>query len=240
MRNIVVTGGGTGIGYAIAEAFVAQGDRVVLTGRRRAVLDEAVRRLGGAADAVAFDAADPAAVAEAANSLPTTVDVLVNNAGGNTDFAAPPGDDLVSVADRWRANLAANVLTAVLVTTALADRIPEGGRVVTIGSIAAHQGAGAYGAAKAAVEAWNAGLSARLGPRRITANVVAPGLVTGTEFFRGRLTDQRARSLVAATHTQRAGVPVDIAALVLFLASPQAIHVTGQVLHANGGAFLGR
>jgi NAD(P)-dependent dehydrogenase (short-subunit alcohol dehydrogenase family) len=232
MRTVLVTGGGTGIGYAIAEAFVAAGDRVVITGRRADVLAEAGHRLG--ASAVPFDATDPAA------DLPSTVDVLVNNAGGNTDFVASGEEDLGSVAARWNANWAANVLSAVLVTTAVTPRMPDGGRVITIGSIAARTGAGSYGAAKAAVEAWTADLSATLGPRGITANVVAPGLTLTTEFFRDRLTEERTATLVAATRTKRAGTPADIAAIVHFLASPGARHVTGQVIHANGGAYLGR
>jgi 3-oxoacyl-[acyl-carrier protein] reductase len=240
MRTVVVTGGGTGIGFAVAQAFVEAGDRVVITGRRADVLAEAARCLGDTASPVAFDAADPLAVTEAAGHLPDTVDVLVNNAGGNTDFDAPPvtGDDLVAVAARWRANLDANVLSAVLVTTALTARMPDGGRIVTIGSIAARQGAGSYGAAKAAVEGWNADLSATVGPRQITANVVAPGLTLGTGFFRGRLTDQRVQTLIGATRTKRAGTPQDIAAIVFFLASARAAHLTGQVIHANGGAYL--
>jgi 3-oxoacyl-[acyl-carrier protein] reductase len=246
MRNVVVTGGGTGIGYAVARAFVACGDRVWITGRRAEVLAEAVRGLGGGARAVGFDAADPAAVSRAIEDLPDPVHVLVNNAGGNTDLAAAPAGepgaaaDLASIAAAWRANLDANLLSAVLVTAALTPRLPEGGRVVTVGSIAARKGAGSYGAAKAAVEAWTADLSATLGRRGVTANVVAPGLTLGTGFFRGRLTDRRAQVLVDATHTGHAGTPEDIAAVVVFLASGAARHVTGQVIHANGGAYLGR
>ena len=236
MRTVLVTGGGTGIGYAIAEAFVAAGDRVVITGRRREVLADACARLGVSSSQ--FDASDAAAV-EAAD-LPSTVDVLVNNAGGNTDFLAGDGEDLPSVAARWNANWAANVLSAVLVTTAVTPRMPDGGRIITIGSIAARTGAGSYGAAKAAVEAWTADLSTALGPRGITANVVAPGLTLTTEFFGHRLTDERRATLVAATRTKRAGTPDDIAAIVRFLASPEARHLTGQVIHANGGAYLGR
>jgi 3-oxoacyl-[acyl-carrier protein] reductase len=236
MRTVLVTGGGTGIGYAIAEAFVAAGDRVVITGRRADVLAAAGARLGVSSSR--FDASDPAAVAAA--DLPSAVDVLVNNAGGNTDFLAGDGEDLSSVAARWSANWAANVLSAVLVTTAVTPRMPDGGRIITIGSIAARTGAGSYGAAKAAVEAWTADLSAALGPRGITANVVAPGLTLTTEFFGDRLTDERRATLIAATRTKRAGTPDDVAAIVYFLASPAARHLTGQVIHANGGAYLGR
>ncbi|MFF4191356.1 SDR family NAD(P)-dependent oxidoreductase [Nonomuraea sp. NPDC001831] len=239
MREVVVTGGGTGIGYAIAEAFAALGDRVTITGRREHVLKEAAARLGAAY--VPFDAASPAAVQGALDSLPARVDVLVNNAGGNTNLERGQSGDLADVAEAWRANLNANLLSAVLVTTALAPRMGEGGRIVSIGSIAARgTGSGSYGAAKAAVESWTADLAAELGPRGITANVVAPGLVMETEFFRGRLTEEGIRARVQNTRNGRPGTPSDVADTVLFLASAGAGHMTGQVLHLNGGAYLGR
>ena len=84
MREVVVTGGGTGIGYAIAATFVAAGDRVTITGRREQVLKEAAARLGVAY--LPFDAAGPAAVRTRRAAFPQRVDVLVNNAGGNTDL----------------------------------------------------------------------------------------------------------------------------------------------------------
>ncbi|MPZ27220.1 MAG: SDR family NAD(P)-dependent oxidoreductase [Micromonosporaceae bacterium] len=92
------TGGGTGIGYAIAAGFAAAGDRVTITGRRADVLGEAVARL--AARPVVFDAADPAAVAAALPELPARVDVLVNSAGGNTDLVGEPPEpgDLAGLA----------------------------------------------------------------------------------------------------------------------------------------------
>jgi 3-oxoacyl-[acyl-carrier protein] reductase len=240
MREVVVTGGGTGIGYALAGAFADAGDQVTITGRREGVLADAAQRLG--VRHVAFDASDPAAVEKALARLPERVHVLVNNAGGNTDLGAEPPrpGDLAAVAASWRAMLEANLLSAVLVTTALAPRLADHGRVVTIGSIAARRGAGSYGAAKAAVEAWSASVAADLGPRGITANVVAPGLVLETEFFGDRLTEQRRQRLVAETRNGRAGTPEDVAAAVRFLCSPEAGHLTGQVVHVNGGAYLGR
>ncbi|GAA3719122.1 SDR family oxidoreductase [Nonomuraea antimicrobica] len=244
MREVVVTGGGTGIGYATAAAFASLGDRVTITGRREQVLREAAERLGAAH--VPFDAASPAAVHEALDSLPARVDVLVNNAGGNTDLdrgrsAELMDAELMDVAEAWLANLNANLMSAVLVTTALAPRMGEGGRIVTIGSIAARgTGSGSYGAAKAAVESWTADLAADLGPRGITANVVSPGLILDTEFFRGRLTEEGVRARVQNTRNGRPGTPSDVADAVVFLASAGAGHVTGQVLHVNGGAYLGR
>jgi 3-oxoacyl-[acyl-carrier protein] reductase len=240
VRAVVITGGATGIGYAVAEAFAQAGDRVVITGRRENLLKEAAERIG--ATAVAFDAADPPSVAEALPLLPAHVDVLVNNAGGNTDFDRPGAEDgdLRDLADSWRANLDANLMSAVLVTAALTARFTDDARIITIGSIAARQGAGSYGAAKAAVEAWTASLASQLGPRGITANVVSPGLIVETEFFRDRMTNEGINQRVAATRNKRAGSTSDVAATVCFLASPAAGHLTGQVIHVNGGAYLGR
>lgn len=147
MRQIVVTGGGTGIGYAIAAEFSRAGDQVTITGRREHVLKEAAASLtalvplvplvpqaagaagsgrhAAAAGYACFDAADPAAVSAALSQLPERVDVLVNNAGGNTGFDRDPvaEGDLAGLAAEWRANLDANVLSAVLVTAALTPRL---------------------------------------------------------------------------------------------------------------------
>ncbi|MCS7480224.1 SDR family NAD(P)-dependent oxidoreductase [Umezawaea endophytica] len=231
-RTAVVTGGGTGIGRAIAQDLVARGLDVVITGRRADVL----ARVPGTR-AVAFDATYPEAVEQALADLPGTVDVLVNNAGG-----APDGDSstLAGVRAAWLATYESNVISAVLVTTALTPRLADQARVVTIGSIAGRRGAGSYGAAKAAVEAWTADLARSLGPRGITANVVSPGYVEDTEFFGDAMTTTRRATLVAQTANGRAGTPADVAAVVGFLTSPEAGHVTGQVVPVNGGAHLGR
>ena len=97
-----MTGGGTGIGKAIASAFFRDGNEVVITGRRPAPLAATATELGPSVRAVRFDAADPAQVQPALPDLPETVDVLVNNAGGNTDIGAPEPDSLVDVAAAWR------------------------------------------------------------------------------------------------------------------------------------------
>lgn len=148
--------------------------------------------------------------------------------------------DLSSLAANWHANLTANLISAVLMVAAVRDRLVDGGTVVTIGSIAADNGAGAYGTAKAGLSSWNVELAAELGPRGITANVVSPGYIADTEFFRDALTGQRRDALVAATFTGRAGRADDVAGTVRFLASPAARHITGQVLEVNGGAHPSR
>lgn len=246
-HTILVTGGGTGIGRAIVRHFAGQGDDVIATGRRHAPLKELADGTG--VRTLVCDHTEPAALAGLLAELPERIDVLVNNAGGNTDFDADddgdgdgeghgaPADRLAAYARAFRANLDANLVSAALTTRALDGRLATGGAVVHIGSIAADQGAGSYGAAKAGLANWNLGLADTLGARGITANVVSPGYIADTEFFRDQLPDERREQLVAATATGRAGVPADIAGAVAFLASPAARHVTGQVLNVNGGAY---
>lgn len=235
MRTVVITGAATGIGRATGEAFHAAGEQVVLTGRRRERLAVAARELGEPARVVAFDAADPAAVQAALIELPGRVDVLVNNAGGNTDFDRAAPTTLAETDAAWRANLEANLLSAVLVTTALRERLAAGASVINIGSIAADKGAGAYGAAKAALASWTVDLAGALGPHDVTVNTLAPGYVADTEFFRDVLDDDRRRSLVAAALTGRPSRPDDIAGAATFLAGAGARQVTGQVIAVNGG-----
>ena len=241
--SAVVTGGGTGIGRAVAERIVAGGGEVWITGRRADVLEKAADEIG--AHPVVFDATRPEQIRAALAALPARVDLLVNNAGGNTDFAGPDTDDtgadpLERLRTSWLANLESNLVSSVLVTEALSDRLSDGARVVNLGSIAARQGAGSYGAAKAGVEAWTADLCSTLGLRGITVNAVSPGLIEDTEFFAGNLPDERRAWLVGQTATGRAGTVSDIAELVAFLATPGAGHITGQVLPVNGGAQLAR
>jgi 3-oxoacyl-[acyl-carrier protein] reductase len=239
-RTVIVTGASRGIGYSVAAGFAASGDRVLITGRHSGPIEAAAAALGANVTAAVCDGSDPAQVEALQQALPATVDVLVNNAGGNTDFDRPAASDLKELAESWRVNLDANLLSAVLMTAAVAPRLTPGGAVISIGSIAADKGAGAYGAAKAGLASWNAGLAAELGPRDLTANVIAPGYIERTEFFRGRLTDRRRDQLITATATGRPGTPEDVAGTAAFLASPAARHITGQVIAVNGGAWTTR
>ncbi len=247
-RNVLVTGASGGIGRAIAARFAADGDAVIITGRNAKSLQRAAEELG--ARGIVCDAADPEQVAGLRAALGERLDVLINNAGGNTNFdsASPTSGEggagcragLERLAAGWRANLNANLVSAVLTTYAVADLLAAGGSVISIGTIGAERNGGSYGAAKAALASWNADLSAEIGPRGVTANVISAGYIAGTNFFRDRLTSQRRETLVAATHDKQPGRPDDIAETAYFLASPGARHITGQTIHVNGGAFTTR
>ena len=246
-RIVLVTGGGNGLGKAVAARFLADGDAVFITGRNAGRVAEAAAEIG--AKPIPGDATDPGQVARMAGELGADLDVLVNMAGGNTDFTAtatPPGGpggptaELEAVAAAWHGNLDANLLSAVLTTTAVLGKLRAGGSIINVGSIGAEYASTSYGAAKAAVAAWTAGLSAEVGARGLTANVISPGYIAETDFFRGKLTEERKAALIGATHNGRAGQPGDIAETAYFLASDGARHITGQILHVNGGAHTTR
>ncbi|MEU6774401.1 SDR family oxidoreductase [Streptomyces sp. NPDC046759] len=244
-RNIVISGGGTGIGLATAQAFAADGDQVLLLGRRAEVLQKA-----GVPGALthAADLSEPEQVRGVARFVGDrlgTVDVLVHAAGGAGHLEPPAvGDDpLDRVAHAWTVTFRQNVLTAALLTEALKDRLAEpGGRVLFISSIAAYRGSGsgAYAAAKAGLHPYAHDLARELGTRGITVNVVAPGYIEDTEFFGDTMDEDRRARLIADTVTGRAGIPGDVATTVHWLASPGAGHVTSQVIQVNGGAERGR
>ncbi|WP_141204499.1 SDR family NAD(P)-dependent oxidoreductase [Streptomyces griseorubiginosus] len=244
-RNVVISGGGTGIGLAAAQVFAAEGDRVLLLGRRAEVLEKAA--VPGALT-YAADLADVDAVRGVVGFVERelgAVDVLIHGAGGNGQLepALEGGDALDAVAHHWTVNFRLNLLTAALLTEGLKERLASpGGRVLLVSSIAAYRGSGsgAYGAAKAGLHPYAHDLARELGPRGITVNVVAPGYVEDTEFFGAAIDPARRERLVRDTVTGRAGTPGDIAATLHWLASVGAGHVTSQVVQVNGGAERGR
>lgn len=237
-RDVLVTGGSRGIGLAIAKAFVDDGDAVTITGREPDRLSRVAAQLG--VRAVAADAADSAALAPLRELFGDGIDVIVNNAGGFVGSPPPADATLDAHQAHWLNTLQVNLLGAVLTVTTLEDRIRSGGAVMSIGSIGAEYAANAYSTAKAALAAWNAGLSEPLGARDITANVISPGFIDGTDLFGGRMSEERRAALIERTHLKRVGRPADVAALAVFLASDGARHITGQNIHLNGGAHTTR
>ena len=240
-----MTGGGTGIGRAVAHRLAADGNGVLIVGRRTAVLEGTAAAINAdvGADRVTVDTADltePAEVDALSGRIAAggSVDVLVNNVGGNP--ARQPAD-LEQLAAGYAETFQLNVITAVLVTEALRPHLVRpGGRIVSISSIAGLRGPGAYGAAKAALHAWSLGLATELAPEGVTVNVVAPGFVPATEFWAGRLTPELQADRVAQIPVGRPGTPDEVAAAVAYLAAPDAGWTTGQILQVNGGTLLGR
>ena len=242
-RTALVTGGGTGIGRQVALALGHAGADVAVTYRTHDAADlvAELRAMGRTAAAYELDATDPAAVrevvAEAAQALGGHLDVLVNNAGGivgRVPFAEV-------TRDHWRAVVDVNLTSTYLVTQAVLDVMPDGGRVVQVSSAAGQDGGGAgasaYAAAKAGMDGLTRALAKELGPRGITVNSVAPGFIGATPFHERFTPETGQRAAVAGTLVGRAGTPQDVAAAVLYLASEPGF-VTGAVLDLNGGGHL--
>jgi len=244
-RVVVITGGGSGIGHATAGAFARAGERVVVLGRREERLRAVAQALGPEVTWQRVDvsqrdsiAAGVAAIAERFGRI----DVLVNNAGFVHGITTQT--PLAEAERLWDEVVDANLKGAFLMAVAAAVHLPRpGGRIVNISSIAAftggsRPGAAAYAAAKAGLVGLTYALARELSPQGITVNAIAPGFVAGTEFT-GQWAEERVRGIVGETPVGRGGRPADIAAAVIYLASPEASFVTGEVLHVNGGWLFG-
>lgn len=234
---VIVTGASAGIGLAIAARRAALGERVVVTGRDAARLDEAAGPIG--ALAVAVDAGDPEAaelVVAAAMDSYGRVDSIVANAA----YIPEPGPLLQASDDDvdrvWHTNVAAPLR---LVRAAWnAGMCEHGGAVVMMGSLggqAFQADMGLYSASKAALHHLTRILAAELGPL-VRVNAIAPGLVR-TEG--SRIGWERAEPMVRErSPLARIGEPDDIADAVDFLLGPQSSWITGQVLVLDGGATV--
>ncbi|MFJ9717641.1 SDR family oxidoreductase [Streptomyces sp. NPDC101213] len=236
----LVTGASRGIGYGVAEALVARGDRVCITGRNEDALKEAVDRLG--ADRVigvagkAHDEAHQAIAVERTMEAFGRVDHLINNAGTNPVFGPIADLDLNAA----RKVFETNVISALgfAQRTWHAWQKDNGGAIVNIASVAGLAPSpfiGAYGVSKAAMINLTQQLAHEFAPG-VRVNAIAPAVVKTT--FAQALYEGREAEAAAAYPLARLGVPSDIGGAAAFLTSEQSDWVTGQTLVVDGGMFL--
>ena len=238
----VVTGAGRGIGRAIALKFAAAGADIACVSRTAENSEKVaaeVRALGRRAWAYAVDVADAAAVEAACGRIMAEagkVDILVNNAGVTRDGLLMR----MSEAD-WDTVLDTNLKGAFLFTKGFARGMVKqrSGRIINVSSVIGLIGNGGqcnYAASKAALLGFTKSVAREFGSRGITANAIAPGFIE-TDMTAGLKPEQRAE-ILKGVPLGRLGQPDDIAEAALYLASPAAAFVTGQVLTVDGGMVM--
>jgi NAD(P)-dependent dehydrogenase (short-subunit alcohol dehydrogenase family) len=243
-ERVLVTGASRGIGRAVAVAFAARGARVGIHHRDSLRLAEALRDElpGGPHPIVAADLADPDAVRSmvdtAANEL-GGLDVLVNNAGIYT-----PHPILDTSYERWQhewqRTLGVNLLGAANAIWCAVRHMGPGGRIVNVSSRGAFRGEPgqpAYGASKAGLNALGQSLAVALAPHGIAVATVAPGFVA-TDMTNEHLKPPRGDAIRAQSPFDRVADPAEIAAAVVWLASPEAEWASGAILDLNGASYL--
>lgn len=243
-KRALVTGGSRGVGRATALRLAQAGADVAIAYRSRTDEAEAVvaeiEALGVRGVAEAGDLSRPADVDRLFKSVESAfggLDIFVANAG-----VWPPEDVPIAKmdADQWWRTIDVN-LNAVFYTTRAAARIlPDGGRIVLVGSTAGQRGEAGhadYAASKGALISMVKGVAVELAPRDITVNCVAPGWID-TEMCEAPFAGGGRKKIEAGIPLGRVATVNDIAAPIVFLCSPLARHITGEILNVNGGAVL--
>ncbi len=245
VRNIIITGGNSGIGRATAEAFVKANAQVAIIGRNRERLLDTAQTLGAGVVWQQADVSKREQVVRAVNAIVErfgTIDVLVNVAGFVEGVTT--NMQIEEAEENWDRVLDANLKGSFLMIMAVAPHLQRpGGRIINISSIAAFTGGSragstAYAAAKAGVLGLTYGFARELSGQGITVNAIAPGFIANTAFT-GGWSEERVQGIIAETPVGRGGHPNDIAAAALYLASSEASFVTGEVLNVNGGWLFG-
>ena len=251
-KRAVVTGGGTGIGRAIAERLAQEGCRVAVVGRRPAPLAETqkgIQARGGLCVVGVLDVSSDGAVrdgfARLTRELGGSVDILVNNAGiGGANACSGPGED------RWRTVLATNLDGMFFCTREALRGMPDGGRVINLSSVLGKFGVPGYTAyctSKHGVIGFTKALALEVAARRITVNALCPGW-TDTEMARAGMegiaqaTGQSFEAAKAGALAQvplgRMTTPAEVGGLVAWLCSAEAANMTGQAINLCGGAAM--
>ncbi len=243
-KTAIVTGAGQGLGRAIAVALHAAGANVVINyyqddqstdeGWNRTQAEEVVASLGDRSFAIPADVRDQTAIAQMYDQAEKRwgpIDIVVNNAGITRDRTVQKMSP-----QEWQQVIDTNLTGVFNVCQQAALRLTDGGRIVSLSSIAAVIGSfgqANYASAKAGVISLTKVLSRELAKRRITVNAVAPGVVL-TEMGKS-IPDDIQRQMLEQIPLGRFGEPSEVASVVLFLCSDLSSYVTGQTIHVNGG-----
>src|ERR1700688_924774 len=237
-RTAVVTGASIGIGRAVAMALAREGARVVAVARRKDLLETLVREVQAQGSGIVIPVLQDIAQEDAAQKLAARataelgrVDILVNNAGGSRPLPldAPDSD--------WDEAIALNFTRYRQLAHALFPQMMQQrwGRIINITGKSEPEGLNAAFAAKAAVHAWAKGLSREVGQHGITVNSIPPGRIMSEQIRRNYPEDYRKHFAEEEIPVRYWGEPEDLAALVVFLASPVARYITGTVIPVDGG-----
>jgi 3-oxoacyl-[acyl-carrier protein] reductase len=238
----VVTGAGRGIGKAIAQMLSSCGALVCAVSKsleNASETAEAIRKEGGQADAFSCDVSDPAQVEKCTKELLEkfkAIHILVNNAGITKDNLLLRMKD-----EEWEAVLKTNLSGAFYFSRSAAKFMlkQKEGRIVNIASVVGligNAGQANYAASKAGLIGFTKSLARELASRNITVNAVAPGFIT-TDMTHA-LSEKTKADLISKIPLEKLGTPQDVAYAVLFLVSPMASYITGQVLHVDGGMVM--
>jgi len=234
----LVTGASTGIGRSIALMLAAEGVRLAIVARRRALLDEVAREIGdkGGAKPVVIEwdlmrEDAPAGIAKAALDGLGSVDILVNNAGGSRKF------DLNTTEEQWNEALTLNFTRQRQLTHKLLDQMMarKWGRIISVTGKSEPDGINGAFCAKAAMHSWAKGLSREVGKFGITVNSIPPGRIMSEQILRNYTPEYRQWQSEHEIPVGEYGQPEDMANLVCFLASPRARYITGTVIPVDGG-----
>lgn len=243
-QRALVTGASRGIGAATARLLAAAGAAVVVGYRARAadaeqvvrdIVERGGRAVAHAADVATRDGAE--GLVDTAVAAFGGIDLFVGNAG-----VWPPDETPVTAMDdaQWHRTVRENLDSIFFTTRAVAHVIGDGGRIVLVSSTAGQRGEAGhadYAATKGAVISFTKSLAVELAPRDVTVNCVAPGWVA-TEMVDAALAAAGAERIAGAIPLGRIATPDDVAGPIVFLCSPLARHVTGEVLNVNGGSVL--
>ncbi|MEU8379340.1 SDR family oxidoreductase [Streptosporangium sp. NPDC048865] len=240
-RTALITGGSSGIGYAIARALGTAGAAVVIAARRTTHLDHALTQLHHhdiTAAAITADLAEPDDITRLCHQAPThfgDIDILVNNAANNI---RPHMSDLTP--DDYHQTMAVNITAPYLLGQHFGPRMAERGwgRIINIGSQQSHRAfgdSGAYGVSKAAITGLTRSQAEAWSPHGVCANTIIPGFVLTPLTEPAQAVPGRVEALAARTMIGRNGHPDDFAGLALLLASDASAYITGQAICVDGG-----